>query len=516
MPTDRQPLLRPLSLGNAIRWLPTDAASAATDEAALRLPVFVRTEVMREIDDHVRDAGIAAFGVLRGNLYHCPRLDIDYVLVEAITAGVRNRTGADDDARRDALAALVAEVVSDGSIPAGWYRGTMTTIPTAADAALHAALFPERWSVAVFREGAGPMYRGALLRVHGDALHASSTSIPFVELLPGDATLSGGSFPTSVAWVSHRPEMPRFTPLPGARPDTATADASARQRRSGEVRASDSRTAPRRTGPFVPRDTTTPPHGSVAAIDASSPSGAAPTAPPAPPAPPTPAVPVTPIAPVIHAQGPVSPQPADPARAARAPAVRGNRFDGIDRIFEPADASAAALGPDDAVPQPSPWGRPPASHRAARFVAVATLVASALAATWFVDRRIGVVAPDDLDAATHVDATAADSETGAAPTDSAAHVSRFAIARVDESTRQLAGTVAALEMAVRTTRFAPQRAAACARADSARMHAQLELESVDVAQHYLARPLDPARRAQLDSLRTRTATADSILSRACR
>ncbi|HEY7876644.1 MAG TPA: hypothetical protein VIC55_00385, partial [Gemmatimonadaceae bacterium] len=112
MPSSPSPELRPLLIDRATRWVPVrgDAAalSAAPGTIVAVEALVVHREVLREVELHLRGARARALGVLRGAIYRCPRMRLDYLLVEGVLRAEPLVDTEDVAARRSALAALIA------------------------------------------------------------------------------------------------------------------------------------------------------------------------------------------------------------------------------------------------------------------------------------------------------------------------------------------------------------------------------------------------------------------------
>jgi hypothetical protein len=94
----------------------------------------------------------------------------------------------------------------------GWYRGGATIVPriSVRDAALHLALFPHPWQIALLRERGTSRSAGAVVRV--EPAEGRPYSVPFYELLPAGKNRPGARR-TAITWSNYRSEAD-LPPLP--------------------------------------------------------------------------------------------------------------------------------------------------------------------------------------------------------------------------------------------------------------------------------------------------------------
>lgn len=223
-PPPGQPELRTLALEHTVRWVPVhDAApalSAPLGTLAAVEPLVIHQQVLAGVEVHVSTSPALAFGVLYGAIYRCPRLRMDYALIEGVEPGP-----ADMDANADlrlALENVIARLHAGGLQALGWYRAGVSPglqiSPT--DSAMHATLFPEPWSVALLHDTSTPHSQAALVRLTS---RLRPYAVPFYELLPAQYNGQGDSVRSVIDWPTYRttadvirPEQKAEIPPPSA------------------------------------------------------------------------------------------------------------------------------------------------------------------------------------------------------------------------------------------------------------------------------------------------------------
>ena len=341
-------------LERTVHWTPaTDAPAFAAPLGAAPAaePLVVRQQALLDVATHVASAKALAFGILYGAVYRCPRLEMNYVLVEGAQRGSIDDTSAGETVH-SALEELIARLRAVGVHALGWYR-TGTTFGAhlpSADIAMHAALFQEPWMVALIQDSSTLRPDAAFLRL---ADRRRPRAIPFYELLPGEI---GDREPTrsAVAWSMYRTNAPVAGPKPRyelKQPFDASTTSSApdhplmpARRTSGRVRL------------FEPPSHATPVRAPM--VDQT------------PAEPPPVALPGA-----LPGALPVGSQAGSPAGAPR-------RLNDIESIFEPADSSSTLKGLDTA-PRGRRFPLPSFASRAGLGTFAAMAIAIAILAAWF-------------------------------------------------------------------------------------------------------------------------------------
>lgn len=508
------PELRPLPVSRTIHWVP-DGDAAATPGvvpgivAAVEALVVERA-VLRDVALHCRAAPARALGVLHGAIYRCPNLHLDYLLVEGVQRADPPVPVTAEDARRDALAALVAALQRDGKHAVGWYRGGAShrALADAGDVAVQTSLFAARWAAALVpqRDGRGL----AFLRL---TPHRRPYVVPFYELLPLEPRQDGEPASTAMSWSTYHASVATELVAELARAPQGSApfsgpapDASTRPHPAGE-----SGRHPRisgRVAPFVPR--------SGAPDRAPSEDDTSPTLPAM-------------IAPVPPASlgGPTGAEVAPPDAAPASPPPPAAPSD-VDRLFdEPPPAHLAgdfAPGERRARP-PTGWHQQTAWRLRGRRrpgLRLALLLAIGLAGAWFVVQHLRAArapAPGAALGSGIIDsaqprpgdpgaAVSADSAGGAA-------MARFASARLDASIADLERELRVVTAALDTTGYGTLAPGACAVADSAHTRALLDADAITLAQRYLDHPLDGATHRRVGALLQRADRSTLLLHRTC-
>jgi len=334
------PTLRTLALERAVRWEPVDdvvsSLSVPLGTISSVEPLILHHQALAEIEAHAAASRSFAFGVLYGEIYRCPRLHLNYVLVEGVERGKVDEAPPNADLR-SALAIIVDRLHASGVRSVGWYRtgASVRLRLSPADVAMHAALFPEPWTVALVRDALIVRSTAAFFRLID---RRQPYPVPFYEQLAADAHAEGERPRTAIAWSSYhtmtdvlRPETPnaplplfdtqRFRRTPSSQPPVTSRHPTSRAKPF----------EPAKAGPSIPLTTTAP----------------------------------EPVVPEV--EKPAPPQPASHA---------------IDRIFEPAPTTPGYHEPNPSTRRGLFQGfsfRPRVSIRALTLVAIAL----AIIAAWY-------------------------------------------------------------------------------------------------------------------------------------
>ncbi len=205
-----------------MRWEPVDdvvsSLSVPLGTISSVEPLVLHQQALVEIEAHAAASRSFAFGVLYGEIYRCPRLHLNYVLVEGVERGNVDEAPSNADLRA-ALAVVVDRLHASGVRSVGWYRtgASVRLHLSPADVAMHAALFPEPWAVALVRDALIVQSTAAFFRLID---RRQPYPVPFYEQLAADTHADGARPRTAIAWSSYhtmtdvlRPEAPN-APLP--------------------------------------------------------------------------------------------------------------------------------------------------------------------------------------------------------------------------------------------------------------------------------------------------------------
>ena len=199
------PELRTLALERAVRWEPADhvVSSLSVPLGAISAvePLVVHHQALADIEAHAAASRAFAFGVLYGEIYRCPRLHMNYVLVEGVQRGSLDDAPPNGDLH-STLAAVIDRLRTTGVRAVGWYRaGAAVGLHlSSADTRMHAALFPEAWTVALVRDALIVHSMAAFVRLID---RAQPYPVPFYEQLSAEAYVEGERPRTAIAWSSY-------------------------------------------------------------------------------------------------------------------------------------------------------------------------------------------------------------------------------------------------------------------------------------------------------------------------
>jgi hypothetical protein len=205
-PPPGQPELRTLTLEHTIRWVPVHdavpALFAPLDTLAGVEPLVIHQQVLAGIEADVSTSPAHAFGILYGAIYRCPRLRMDYALVEGVERGFADDADVNPDLRHP-LEELIARLHASRLEALGWYRAGMNAglQMSQTDAALHATLFPEPWAVALLHDASTPRSQAALVRL---TTRLRPYAVPFYELLPTKYDDESDSVRSVIDWPTYR------------------------------------------------------------------------------------------------------------------------------------------------------------------------------------------------------------------------------------------------------------------------------------------------------------------------
>lgn len=188
-----------------MRWDPVDdviaSLTAPLNPVSAVEPLVVHQQALADIEAHAAASRAFAFGVLYGEVYRCPRLQMNYVLVEGVQRGSLDDAPPNADLR-STLDALIRRLRDSGVRAVGWYRtGAAAGLHLSpSDTSMHAALFPDPWAIAFVRDALIVGATGIFVRlVDGTKPYA----VPFFEQLSADAFGDGSHPKTVIAWSSY-------------------------------------------------------------------------------------------------------------------------------------------------------------------------------------------------------------------------------------------------------------------------------------------------------------------------
>lgn len=248
-----EPEPRTLALERAVRWEPADhvISSLAVPLGTISAvePLVVHHQALADIEAHAAASRSFAFGVLYGEIYRCPRLHMNYVLVEGAQPGSLDDAPPNADLH-STLAAVIDRLRTTGVRAVGWYRaGAAVGLHLSpADVRMHAALFPEAWAVALVRDALIVHSMAAFVRLID---RTQPYPVPFYEQLPPEAYVEGERPRTAIAWSSYHtmtdvsPPVLPDTPLPLLNARRARRTSAARPFVPGQPQSG-------RTKPFEP------------------------------------------------------------------------------------------------------------------------------------------------------------------------------------------------------------------------------------------------------------------------
>lgn len=176
--------------------------SAPLGTVAAVEPLVIHQQALAGIEAHVSSSSAPAFGILYGAIYRCPRLRMDYALVEGFERGSLDDADTNADLRH-ALEEIIARLHARGLHGLGWYQSGVNAglqmSPT--DSAMHATLFPEPWSVALLHDASTPRPQAALVRL---TARLRPYAVPFYELLPAQNSGEGDAVRSVIDWPTYR------------------------------------------------------------------------------------------------------------------------------------------------------------------------------------------------------------------------------------------------------------------------------------------------------------------------
>lgn len=196
-----------------MRWVPVPdavpALSVPLGTVSAVEPLVIHQRALSDVEVHASSSPSLAFGVLYGAIYRCPRLHMDYALVEGIERGFV--AGATD--LRATLEEMIARLHAGGLQPLGWYRSGAAAgmHMSSSDTAMHATLFPEPWAVALLQDASTPRSHAAIVRL---TARLKPYAVPFYELLPVQYNGEGEAVRSVIDWPTYRTTPDVIPPEP--------------------------------------------------------------------------------------------------------------------------------------------------------------------------------------------------------------------------------------------------------------------------------------------------------------
>jgi hypothetical protein len=190
-----------------LRWTPVRSRSDETGP----LNVLIEQSALRQIRQHVAQAGQGVAGLLTGDLNRCPESGQLWLSVEQASP---SRGAVPDDAGADILDGIVSPLIREealqGQRAIGWYlvHSTLGVFLSPGEAEFHQLRFPEVWQVAiVLLEDPERPAAGVFLRAPDGTLSRSGYA-SFYERLHRSSLLPEGQKRSFVGWSNHSTEEP--------------------------------------------------------------------------------------------------------------------------------------------------------------------------------------------------------------------------------------------------------------------------------------------------------------------
>ena len=212
---------RPIPVEQSILWKPLHdshyvVASLQPADGGRR-KIFVRQQVLGQVEALVRAQGRRAVGLLLGHFYSCPQSFAEYVVIESVAEQIPVADEAELEAVvAEALAAGVSEhrihmhgsdhrhhafgSTDNRSHVIGWFRGvaSIDAKPSPWTAGVHTSMFPQPWQVTLV---VGESDRGGAFFLR-DATNSRWFFAPFYEL-PEHAPKQNQPKPTLIDWPQY-------------------------------------------------------------------------------------------------------------------------------------------------------------------------------------------------------------------------------------------------------------------------------------------------------------------------
>lgn len=215
--------LRTLVLDHAVRWVPSYESvpelSVPPGTVSAVEPLVIYQQILAEIERHAAASPAFAFGVVYGAMYHCPRLKMDYALIEGVQRGVSSTESAPGDLR-PVLEEMIAGLHAAGLRAFGWYRigGRSDLGMSPGESAMHAMLFPEPWAVAILQDSTAPRSPAAVVRL---TARLKPYAVPFYELIAPERAGNGAAVRSVIDWPTYRTTADVILPVAQPTPQSA-------------------------------------------------------------------------------------------------------------------------------------------------------------------------------------------------------------------------------------------------------------------------------------------------------
>ena len=200
---------QPMPVEQSILWKPLHDPHYVVASLQLgdggRRKIFVRQQVLAQVQSAVHTHGRRTLGLLLGRLYQCSATGNDYLVIESVS----EQDPVSDEAE---MAAVIAEALVErgkrhhhllgssedrGHQVVGWYRGTSTVEakPSLTTAGVHGSVLNQPWQVTLV-VGEGTRGGAFFLR---DTVNSRWFYAPFYELVQ-DAPAQNQPKPTVIEW----------------------------------------------------------------------------------------------------------------------------------------------------------------------------------------------------------------------------------------------------------------------------------------------------------------------------
>jgi hypothetical protein len=186
------------------------------------LSILIEQSALKQIRQHVSQAGRGAAGLLTGDLNRCPESGLLWLSIEHASPG---GGAVPDDAGADSLDGIVSPLIREqalqGQRAIGWYHvhSTLGVFLSHGEAEFHQRRFPEVWQVAVvLLDDPEHPAAGMFLR-SPDGTLSRSAYVTFYERLHRSSLLPEGRKRSFVGWSNHSTGEPVVLAGSGGVPD---------------------------------------------------------------------------------------------------------------------------------------------------------------------------------------------------------------------------------------------------------------------------------------------------------
>lgn len=211
--------------GPTIAWAPTHdpyhIVAGILSSAALIPPLHITQAAILGVEAAIKETTTTLpFGLLAGQFCVCPDTNVEYLLIDEVTAARTELTPFDLPRQlATELRALSSDATRRRKLPIGWYVGDVGEDLQLGneDLTVHREVFPEAWHVVLVHDASFGMEQAAFVRFEG--MTNRSYAAPFFELLPepGRGRNKTVERRTVLPWANYRPDEP-VIPLAGTAP----------------------------------------------------------------------------------------------------------------------------------------------------------------------------------------------------------------------------------------------------------------------------------------------------------